>query len=340
LLVPAVISPAITTTALFLLDEPFWDDVYGPAERQRLRKWTASPALFRTKETILDRPDDLADVEVILSGWSMPRCDEVFLSHAPRLKAIFYAAGTVRGFVDDALWERGIVVSTSNEALARTVADFALGQILLSLKGTWSHQAEARTTRRPRRRSFPGLHGSTVGLVSLGAISRHLVSLLRHFDLRVIVYDPFLDDARARALGVRKVALDELFREADVVSLHTPQLPETVGMIRGRHFALMKPGASFINTARGAIVDEAEMIEALRRRPDLYALLDVTTTEPTPPDSPLHDLPNILLTPHIAGPQGTECRRLGAMAVDELERYLTGLPLRGEIRREMLATIA
>jgi phosphoglycerate dehydrogenase-like enzyme len=102
----------------------------------------------------------------------------------------------------------------------------------------------------------------------------------------------------------------------------------------------MKPGASFINTARGAIVREGEMIEVLRARPDLFAVLDVTYPEPPAPDSPLYTLPNVILTPHIAGSMDGECRRMGRYMVEELRRYVKGEPLRWGISRERAAVLA
>jgi phosphoglycerate dehydrogenase-like enzyme len=328
------------TPALFLLDESAWDNVYGPFERKRLETLIPTPFRFHTKKTIWSHTQDLASTEVIFSSWGMPLCDETFLAAAPRLKAIFYAAGSVRCFVTDALWERGIAVSSTNNALSITVAEFTLAQILLSLKSTWRQTAETHAARRPIRSTPPGIYDRVVGLISMGAVARNLLTLLRHFKLRVITYDPFLSQEEARKMGVERVSLEELFEISDVVSLHTPWLPETEGMIRGHHLSRMRQGTTFINTARGAVVNEPEMIEVLRRRLDLYALLDVTHPEPAPPNSPLYDLPNVILTPHIAGAMGTECRRLGAMAVDEFERYLKGKPLLGQIRREMIATIA
>lgn len=125
-----------------------------------------------------------------------------------------------------------------------------------------------------------------------------------------------------------------------MVSLHTPWLPETEGMIRGKHFAAMKPGATFINTARGAIVRENEMTDALKSRPDLFALLDVTHPEPPLADSPLLTVPNVIITPHVAGANANECKRNGSYMVDELKRYLRGKPLRFAITKEKAAIMA
>jgi phosphoglycerate dehydrogenase-like enzyme len=179
------------------------------------------------------------------------------------------------------------------------------------------------------RNSAPGCYNATIGLISLGVIARSLLKLLAPFELNVLVYDPFLTDVEAAELGVENVTLDQLFRRSDVVSLHTPLRPETDRMITGEHLASMKQGATFINTARGAIVREEEMIQVARHRSDLQFVLDVTDPhEPPVPDSPLYELPNVVLTPHIAGSAGGECRRLGRYMVQELERFVAGEPLK------------
>ena len=184
-----------------------------------------------------------------------------------------------------------------------------------------------------------GGYGSTVGLISLGAIGRIVAPRLHAAapDVRVLAHDPFVGSDEAARLGVELVSLDEIFTSSDVVSLHTPWLPETERMIRGAHFARMKTGATFLNTARGAVVAEDEMTVVLETRPDLTALLDVTHPEPPLPDSPLWTLPNVFLTPHIAGSVGDECRRLGRYMLDELRRYLAGEPLRYRIRPDAAA---
>jgi phosphoglycerate dehydrogenase-like enzyme len=171
-------------------------------------------------------------------------------------------------------------------------------------------------------------------------IGRAMCQLLKHFDMHVLAYDPFFPAAQAASLGIEMVALDEIFRRSDVVSLHTPWLKETEGMIAGRHFDLMKPGAAFINTSRGAVVNEPEMIAVLQRRPDLFAVLDVTWPEPPVPGSPLYTLDNVVLTPHIAGSMNGECRRMGRYMVEEARRYLNGEPLLYGIDRKRAATLA
>jgi phosphoglycerate dehydrogenase-like enzyme len=158
--------------------------------------------------------------------------------------------------------------------------------------------------------------------------------------LNLLAYDPFFTPEQAAEIDVGLVSLEELFRECDVISLHVPWIPETERMITGKLIASMKEGATLINTSRGAVVAEDEMVGVLSRRPDLSAVLDVTYPEPAARDSPLRSLPNVILTPHIAGSMQRECSRMGKWMADELRRYLAGEPLRCLVTREQLARMA
>jgi phosphoglycerate dehydrogenase-like enzyme len=178
---------------------------------------------------------------------------------------------------------------------------------------------------------MPGGYGSTVGLLSLGSVGRLVRERLRPFDLTVLASDPALGPGEAGGLDVRPVGLKELFAESDVVSVHTPLLDSTIGLVTGELITSMPHGGTFINTARGAIVRERELVEALEARPDLQAVLDVTEHEPLAADSKLRHLPNVVLTPHIAGAMGRERRRLGRLLIGELKRYLAGESLEWEI---------
>lgn len=164
--------------------------------------------------------------------------------------------------------------------------------------------------------------------------------LLKQFDLHVFAYDPFITPEEADKLGVSLKPLDALFQTCNVISLHTPRLKETEGMITGDHFRSMKPGAIFINTARGAVVRENEMMKVLKERTDIFAVLDVTHPEPPVPGSPLYTLPNVVLTPHIAGSMNAECRRMGRFIIQELDRFLSGSPLQWRVTEEMARTMA
>ncbi|WP_010276637.1 hydroxyacid dehydrogenase [Paenibacillus senegalensis] len=327
--------------ALYLLGERNFDWIYGPQERAGIDELVHIYAPLQTRETILDNPDILREAEVIFSGWETAYMDEAFLNRAPKLKLVLHGAGSVKGFVTDALWDRGIRVCSAYAANAVPVSEYSLSQILFALKGGWYYALRTKQDGHyPPRIETPGAFGSTVGLISIGMIGRRVCELLKPFDVNVIAYDPFVDEETARALGVQLCSLDEVFERSDVVSLHTPLLNETRGMITGAHFERMKQRAVFINTSRGAVVREEEMIEVLRKREDLYAVLDVTYPEPPEPGSPLYRLPNVVLTPHIAGSLYNECRRMGSYMLDELRRYLAGEKLLWEITRERVRYMA
>ena len=324
--------------ALFILDASSLELCYGEGERQAIAQRVELIAPPMTQDNLERHPHLLNEVQVIFSGWGAPVIDEAFLNAAPRLRAVFYAGGGVGSWITQAVWDRGIVVTSAYAANAIPVAEYALGVTLFSLKHGWLLSRQTRATRSfPARDGAPGCYGSTVGLISLGVTARAFRRLLRGFDLRVLAYDPYVSATEEQELDVEGVALDELFRRADVVSLHAPLLSETEGMITGRHLASMKAGATFINSARGGIVRQDELIEVARQRPDLQFVLDVVDPEPPPADSPLYGLENVMLTPHIAGSTGAECRRMGRYMIDELDRYLAGKPLHWAVTPQMAA---
>ncbi len=326
---------------LFILPEDNYEKLFGLGAAEAVAELVDLVADRQDRESAIADCPQLADVELLFTGWSAPKVDAEFLAAAPKLKVVFYGAGSVRGTISDAMWDRGVRICSAWSANAVPVAEFTLGQILLALKLTWHYARQIRVDGEWEH-SLPitGAFGSTVGIISLGNIGRLVCEHLKRFDVKVIAYDPFASAEDAAALGVELVSLDDIFARADVVSLHTPRLDATIGMITGKHLAAMKSYATFINTARGAIVREEEMIQALRDRPDLMAVLDVTHPEPPAGDSPLLSLPNVVLTPHIAGSLGPECARMGWMMVDELKRYLAGEPFQHEITRELAKTLA
>jgi phosphoglycerate dehydrogenase-like enzyme len=332
---------ASTPKALYVLDGEAYEKIYGEEEREAVAELADVYAPLQTQDSVAKNPRVLAEAEVILSGWGAPTMDDAFLAAAPNLRAVLYGAGSIRRMATPALWERGIRITSAYAANAVPVSEYTLAAILFSLKRGWHFAFSARRENAlSGQGQVPGAYGSTVGLVSLGMVGRLVRERLRPFDLRVVAYDPYLTSEEACVLGVDLMSLEELFESSDVVSLHAPLLSATEGMILGFHFASMKRNATFINTSRGAIVLEAEMVEVLKERPDLWAVLDVTHPEPPEPGSRLYDLPNVVLTPHIAGSQGSECRRMGRLVVDELRRYVAGEPLEYEITRDRAVLMA
>ena len=281
------------------------------------------------------------EADFIFSTWGMPVLDSEFLAAAPRLKAVFYAAGSIKCFATPESYDRGILISSAWEANAIPVAEYALATILLSLKRFWTFTRQEPAKKYEREgATFPGAYRSKVGLVSLGAIGRNMAARLSAHEVKILAYDPFADRKAAEQLGVTLVSLEELFATSDVVSIHAPWLPETEGMISGSLVRSMKQGATLINSARGALIREDELCQVLAERSDITAILDVTHPEPPSADSPLRTLPNVILTPHIAGSLGGEITRMGRWMVDEMNRHLDGETLRHSISKDMLARMA
>ncbi|MHC5034774.1 MAG: hydroxyacid dehydrogenase, partial [Planctomycetota bacterium] len=266
----------------------------------------------------------LADTEVILCGWGMMKLDSEFLEAAPRLEAVFYAAGSVRYFVTDEFWERGILLTSAWAANAIPVIEYTVAAIVFGLKRAI---AAARLTRRERKFEKPeavrGLYGARIGIIGAGMIGAGVLERLKDYDVEAFCCDPYVPEERLQELGAKPMDVDTIFGTCDVVSLHAPDVPATRHMVTGEHFRSMKDGAVFINTARGALVNECEMIKVLQDG-RIFAFIDVTEPMPPKPESPLYALPNVFLTPHLAGSLGEETRRLGAYAVEELRRFIDG----------------
>lgn len=275
-----------------------------------------------------------AGVRAIVTGWGTPEVSAELLERLPDLEIVAHTGGSVRGIVSREVWERGARVTTAAETNNRFVAEYTAAQVLLALKGAHHVVAHGRRNHAlPRPIGAPGTLGQRIGLVSYGSIARHVRAVLRALDVEIWTWDPYVSDEDLARDDVRRAAdLDELFRTCLVVSIHSPLIPGvTEGLVGADQLALLRPGATLVNTSRGAIIDEPALVALLQQRPDVCAVLDVTWPEPPVPESPLWELPNVQLTGHVAGAIGSEAVALGAAAVEELERHLTGEPLRHEV---------
>jgi phosphoglycerate dehydrogenase-like enzyme len=327
--------------ALFVMDPQYFDLIYGPEQKKAIGELVDVQFPLQSEDALKKDNRVLRDIEVIMSGWFMPPVDEAFLAAAPKLRALFYGAGTIRRFATDAMWNRGVLVTSAYAANAVPVAEYCLATTIFSLKLGWRHADRMRAGAPwDRDKGIPGCYKSRVGLISLGMIARKFLDLLKPIEVDVSVYSTSLTPDKAKSMGVKLCSLDEIFQTCDVVSLHTPDLPETRDMIRGRHFEMMKPNATFINSARGAVVNEKEMTQVLAKRPDLTAVLDVLNPEPPEPGNPLLKMKNVVVTPHIAGSMFLECRRMGSYVVEEVRRFVNGQPPAWPVTRETAARLA
>lgn len=291
-------------------------------------------------------PEDvLGRVEIVLGSWGCTVLDDRLLERMPKLRLLAYAAGTVKHTVTRATWDRGVAVSSAAAANAVPVAEFTFAAIVMIAKDVFRVRDALRETRgrAPVSGVGPagalGTRGLRVGLIGASTIGRLVIERLVTLDVVVAVVDPYLDVADAERLGVTRMELDELFGWADVVSIHAPELPTTRHLVDADRLAQLHDGAWLINTARGSLVDtDALTRECVAGR--LNTFIDTPDPEPLPADSPLYDLPNVIVTPHIAGSLGTELARLGDLAVAEIGRFVVGEALEHEVQADDLDRIA
>ncbi|PNH85572.1 hydroxyacid dehydrogenase [Arthrobacter sp. AFG20] len=331
--------------ALLVMNSGTMADQFDASRLERLARLVDFDGQLWTDS--LDAPEldaQLSEVEILLTSWGVPRLNAERLRRMPRLGAVFHCAGTVRSFVTDELWDRGILVTNGADANAIPVAEFTFASIVLAGKKAQFLANDARVAREDwaysTSRGELGNIGRTVGVIGFSRIGRRVVQLVQQLqDVTCLVSDPHADPFEVAAAGGQLVSLDELLPVSDVVTVHAPALPATRNMISTRELAAMQDHATLINTARGSLVDTAAL-EAACATGRLHAILDVTEPEPLPAGSVLYDLPNVVLTPHIAGSLGTETRRMSDAALDDLERYLTGQALVAEVVPEDLGLSA
>jgi len=309
--------------------------------------WDQLSAFADIRHHAGQEPASKADLLALLPGadgcitsWDVACLDSDVVAAAPRLQALAHMGGSVRRVVSEAVWERGIQVTSAAPALGQAVAETTVGFIIVGVKRIWPLAQHIREGGWRESPWWPAreLRGKIVGIIGAGNIGRHVIRLLAPFEPEVLVYDPYLTDADAGRLGVVKADLDDLLRRADVLTLHAPSLPETQHLLDAPRLALMKDDALIVNTARGSLFDEAALVAELSRG-RFFAFLDVTDPEPPAADSPLRSLPNVVVTPHLAGCI-EDCTRMGEMAVEELRRFYAGEPPLYRVTQEYLAHTA
>ena len=270
----------------------------------------------------------LAEAEVLVGHWGCPTLTADVLDRAPALRLFAYGAGTVKWQVTDAVFERGIVVTSAAAANAVPVAEYAVAAILLANKGVFVVRERLRDpdAHLPLDLARVGNCGTRVGIVGASFVGRLVIDALRATDLELAVYDPYLSEDEAGVLGVEKVDdLDALCASVRLLSIHAPDIPPTRGMIGAAQLAALPDGATVVNTARPALVDQGALVAELSTG-RIAAVLDVTDPDPLPPGHPLLALPNAFVTPHVAGAMGNELVRLSELAVTEVERFVAGAP--------------
>lgn len=318
--------------AIFLVDRISEDFqvVYQADTRRAIAACFGLPDLpLICSDDIDSHVEECREAEAVFSTWNMPvlSSDEI-RKRFPNLEHVFYAAGTVKYFARPYL-ELGIRVHSAASVNAQPVAQYTTAQILLATKGFY----RARITplghffrAKKAADSFPGNYQAKIGILGFGNIGRRVArELISQADVSILAYDPYVSQVTFEELGVFKASIREVFSSCDVISNHMPDTPETKGIISADLFAAMKPTATFVNTGRGAQVDEAALVKSLKRNPLQTALLDVTFPEPIRPWSALLRRGNAYITPHIAGSLGGEKARMGEAMLEELRLVASGL---------------
>lgn len=286
----------------------------------------------------------IAHVEILITSWGSPRIDQHFIDAAPRLRLIAHLAGSVKGFIDDAAWRKGIQIVNAVAANAVPVAEYTIAAILFANKRVFQindFYTKYKENRAPWTNEAPdaGNYNKTVGIIGASHVGQIVIDHISRFDFKILLYDPYMTPLEARQIGAHKVGLTELLSQSDVVSIHAPLIQETRHLLGSRELLLLKDGSTLINTARGAIIDQMALeLELAKGR--FFAILDTTDPDELPSDSPLFQMPNVFLTPHIAGSLGSETQRLTDYIVAELERFYEGRSLEHLVRREHLARLA
>lgn len=319
------------------------EEVYPRFIRNKLAAMADLYGQIVTKDALGEHLGRLADVEAVFGTWGMPPLKPEQVAAMPRLRAVFYGAGSVHAFAAPLL-EREILLVSAWKANATPVAQYTMAQVLLAAKGYFHNIRDCRIFREDRAKVFVGdglFAGMPLAVLGAGAVGREVIRLLKPFNIDIVVFDPFMTGQQAAELGVRKIAtLEEAFSQCCIVSNHLADKPQTVGMINGALLSKLPPKATFINTGRGATVVEADLAAVMKARPDLTALLDVTEPEPALAGNPLYDLPNVYISNHIAGALNKERSGLGQFMVDQFANWQAGRPIDGQVRKEMLATLA
>jgi phosphoglycerate dehydrogenase-like enzyme len=314
------------------------EELFHPQDIQRLNSLGDVHYVNAQKQTSKEEALELLrDCEIGVGSWNTPYPDAELVQACPKLKLWEHAAGTVKHMFGPHLHGHDIQIASCKTAIATDVAEMTVGLMITTLRRIPQNAEANRARPVGKPAQLKVLRWSTVGIIGASEVGRLVIQHLRGFGCPVQLFDPYVNEEAARELGVTLCPdLLTLCATSDVVSLHTPLLPETTNYLSTREFQAMRDDTVFINTSRGGCIDEVALIAELEKG-RLYACLDVSSPEPATVDSPLRRLPNVMYTSHIAGPPSFT---LGRQAVDDIEKYVNGDQPLYIVREEMLERIA
>lgn len=322
-----------------VIHRPLVEKLFREEDRARLDqlgevRWADSDEPLSREAAI----ELLDGCRVGIGSWGTPNVgDPELVERCPDLRLWEHVAGSVKGMFKPHLSGREITIATCKTAIADNVAEMTLGQILLGVRGVFANAQANRAGRAPKDGPVGTMFAATVGVVGASEVGQRVLRLLAPFGCRRLLYDPYVDADRAAKLGAEHCTdLVSLCRRSDAVTIHTPLLDSTRGLLGAEHFQAMPDHALFINSSRGPCIDQDALQRELERG-RLFACLDVTVPEPLPDDHPLRRLDNCLITSHLAGPPG---RNMGRQAVDDVAAFLKGDAPLCVITPDMLERIA
>lgn len=271
--------------------------------------------------------------EILLTCWKTPPLPAQLPSN---LRYVCHLSGSIKKIISRSHLERGLIVSNWGGSISRIVAEWALFHILSCLRRAtfWTLAMHREGGWKNGGTETASLFGRRVGLHGFGQVARELVGLLRPFECPITAFAPDVDAATETQYGVKGAAsLEFLFSENEIIVELAPLIPTTTGVVTERLLRLIRPGGVFVNVGRGAVVDEAALLRVAQEG-KITVGLDVFTEEPLPVNSGFRGLPNVTLTPHLAGPTTDRRRDAGEFALENLRSYAQGLPLKAVITPE------
>ena len=325
-----------------LVNKEFRGRVFGEKYYEKMRTFGEVKVYDKDDFSDFDYVLDIVKgATIIVTSWDSPKIDKLILDCCPELKAVIHGAGSIKPIISDEFIQRKIRITNSAVAIGEGVAESALGFAISACKGFYQLSRDTKNGlwQDNIKTTVTDFYDITVGVISGGYVGRHMLKLLKNFHVDVLLYDPILTKEQIEEIGAKKVELNELLSQSDVVTVHAPAIPQTENMLNKSNLPLIKDGAVLINTARGTIINEADLIEELKKN-RFFACIDVTNPEPPAKDNELRKLDNVVLTPHIAGTATNGLKRVALHVCEEIDRLLKGEKMRTEVNLDNLSKLA
>lgn len=327
---------------LAVVSEGLFAEFFSSEDAERLHRAAAAVGGSFQRVDRLEDAVDVGDVEVLVTSWGLGPLDAARLDRMPRLRLVAHTGATIKPFVTEELFDRGIVVTQAGAGMARSVAEVSLAFTLALLHRIPTMHHAVRDGGWYDERTAGVQHeilNAPIAVIGASRTGRAYLAMIRALGARPMLVDPTLDAAAAAELGAELVPLDDAMSRSLIVAVHAPTLPETHHMVGARELALMPDGAGLVNTARSWLVDEAALLSEVSSG-RIAAAIDVFDEEPLAGDSAFRSLPSVLLTPHRAAGTREGRLSLGHIVIGEIESYLAGDVLEHAISREQLSSMA